>query len=105
MPRKTAKNTMPDVIEGMKKAEAMKAKAEERAEAIAACVRGTLADLKAISEAARAEATAKGKKLKQRTPTAEDIGEVIPLEAWPVLFGMLKEATREAIREAMFTIN
>ena len=103
MPRKTAKNTMPDVIEGMKKAEAMKAKAEERAEAIAACVRGTLADLKAISEAARAEATAKGKKLKQRTPTAEDIGEVIPLEAWPVLFGMLKEATREAIREAIST--
>ena len=92
MPRKTAKKTMPDVSEGMKKAEAMQAKARQRmAEQSAACVSSIIEDMRAEAEAT------KGK----RTPTPADVDDRIPLNAWPVLFSMTKETTKHAVKDVI----
>lgn len=81
-----------------KKAKIDQATAKGKAETIAVCVSGTLADMKAMQSAAREEAAAQGKTLELRDGTPDDVNEVIPLAAWPVLFQMAKEDLREAIR-------
>jgi hypothetical protein len=75
-----------------------KKKINPASETIAACIRGTLADAQAIQKAAKVAAASQGKALELREPTPEDVGEVIPLEAWPTLFKMAKQDAREAVR-------
>ena len=84
MPRKSAKKT---------------AEARAKAETIAACIRGTLADMELMQRAAKKEAEAEGRTLNLRSGTPEDVKELIPLAAWPVLFSMAQRSTREAVRD------
>lgn len=92
MPKKAKIKIDPD------KVAAAVTKAKDKAETIAACITGTLADMQAAQTAAKDKAAAKGKPLELRDGTPEDVNEVIPLEAWPILFQMAKEELREAIR-------
>lgn len=92
MPKKAKIKIDPD------KVAAAVTKAKDKAETIAACITGTLADMQAAQTAAKKKAAAEGKNLELRDGTPEDVNEVIPLEAWPILFQMAKEELREAIR-------
>ena len=94
MPKKARIEINPDKV-----AKAVtQAAAKDKAETIAACIAGTLADMRAAQNAAKDKAAAKGKPLELRDGTPDDVNEVIPLEAWPILFQMAKEELREAIR-------